>query len=230
MGSLKPSHSCVLSRGRSWRQELTSLDHLIMDSDSYFIGLDFAERFNAFAPDIKAGDDMTRVRDRIGAGHDTVTFTADKHLLPSDRGALCWKDPEFKRSIAWSETADGAAINLQNFPNGYTVEASRELDEDWNVENNQCSNALIRDASSTITHNDKVGGWFGGIGEVRVVDHPIGPDQWLTARGEAPEPAKPECGFSDTGRGIGRQVGAEPGAPVPTAIGAPGGRYPRSAI
>ncbi|WP_165164685.1 LamG-like jellyroll fold domain-containing protein [Corynebacterium qintianiae] len=26
-------------------------------------------------------------------------------------------------------------------------------------------------------------GWYGNIGEVRMVDHPIGPDQWLTARG-----------------------------------------------
>lgn len=25
-------------------------------------------------------------------------------------------------------------------------------------------------------------GWFGSIGEVRAVEHPIGPDQWLTAR------------------------------------------------
>lgn len=25
-------------------------------------------------------------------------------------------------------------------------------------------------------------GWFGNIGEIRMVDHPIGPDQWLTAR------------------------------------------------
>ena len=34
--------------------------------------------------------------------------------------------------------------------------------------------------------NDKVDGWFGNIGEIRMVDHPIGPDEWLTVRGEAP--------------------------------------------
>ena len=253
----------------------------------------------AVIPDVENGDDMTRVRDRIGVGDDAVTFTADKHPLSSDRGSLRWKDPKFQRSTAWFETADGAAVNSQNFPNGYTVEAFLKLDEDWNADNNKWSNALIRDASGTITHpededgdpiqmlgvsslrelrwysygkngegfsnwthevpkgtwmhvavvndpadqsvtmyvdgspilrdgygpvgmggngdkwllgtsawdNDKVDGWFGNIGEVRMVDHPIGPDQWLTARGEAPEPAKPESGSSTTGRGIGLFVG-----------------------
>jgi len=209
-----------------------------------------------------------------------VTFSDDKHPLSADRGSLRWKDPKFKHSTAWFETATGADINTEEFKNGYTMEAFLKLDEDWNADNNKWSNALIRDASGTITHpededgdpiqmlgvsslrelrwysygengegfsnwthevpkgkwmhiavvndpadksvtmyvdgspilrdgygplgmggngdkwllgtsawdNDKVDGWFGNIGEIRMVDHPIGPDQWLTARGKAPAP------------------------------------------
>ena len=41
--------------------------------------------------------------------------------------------------------------------------------------------------------------WFGSIGEVRIVDHPLGPDQWLTARA------------SDNGDGKGTDTGEENG-------------------
>ena len=39
--------------------------------------------------------------------------------------------------------------------------------------------------------NEKQNGWVGNIGEIRLVDHPIGQDQWLTARAgdHAPAPA-----------------------------------------
>lgn len=38
---------------------------------------------------------------------------------------------------------------------------------------------------------EKQNGWVGNIGEIRLVDHPIGQDQWLTARAgdHAPAPA-----------------------------------------
>ncbi|WJY98586.1 LamG-like jellyroll fold domain-containing protein [Corynebacterium fournieri] len=256
-----------------WRPGQTKVEgKLLNDGDSAPAG--------AVIPDVEHGDDMTRVRHRVGAGADAVTFSDDKHPLSSDRGSLEWKDPQHKHSTAWFETATGADINSMNFENGYTMEAFLKLDEDWNADNNKWSNALIRDASGTITHpdnedgdpiqmlgvsslrelrwysygdngegfsnwthevpkgkwmhiavvndpadksvtmyvdgspilrdgygpvgmggngdkwllgtsawdNDKVDGWFGNIGEIRMVDHPIGPDQWLTARGEAPAP------------------------------------------
>ncbi|QNP94089.1 cell wall anchor domain protein [Corynebacterium wankanglinii] len=256
-----------------WRPGQTEVEgKLLNDGDSAPAG--------AVIPDVARGDDMTRVRHRVGAGADAVTFSADKHPLSSDRGSLQWKDPKYKHSTAWFETATGAAINSEEFENGYTVEAFLKLDDDWNADNNKWSNALIRDASGTITHpededgdpiqmlgvsslrelrwysygdngkgfsnwthevpkgkwmhiavvndpadksvtmyvdgspilrdgygplgmggngdkwllgtsawdNDKVDGWFGNIGEIRMVDHPIGPDQWLTARGAAPAP------------------------------------------
>lgn len=78
-------------------------------------------------------DDMTRARHRVAAGADAVTFSDDKHPLYSDRGSLRWKDPKFKHSTAWFETATGADINSQAFKDGYTVEAFLKLDEDWNA-------------------------------------------------------------------------------------------------
>ena len=254
-----------------WRPGQTTVDGKLLDNDS-------PAPAGATIPDVANGDDMTRVHNRVGVGDNSVTFTSDKHPLSSDRGSLRWKDPKFKHSTAWFETATGADINSMAFENGYTMEAFLKLDEDWNADNNKWSNALIRDASGTITHpededgdpiqmlgvsslrelrwysygengkgfsnwthevpkgkwmhiavvndpadesvtmyvdgspilrdgygpvgmggngdkwllgtsawdNDKVDGWFGNIGEIRMVDHPIGPDEWLTARGEAP--------------------------------------------
>ena len=254
-----------------WRPGQTTVDGKLLDDDS-------PAPAGATIPDVANGDDMTRVHNRVGVGDNSVTFTSDKHPLSSDRGSLRWKDPKFKHSTAWFETATGADINSMTFENGYTMEAFLKLDEDWNADNNKWSNALIRDASGTITHpededgdpiqmlgvsslrelrwysygengkgfsnwthevpkgkwmhiavvndpadesvtmyvdgspilrdgygpvgmggngdkwllgtsawdNDKVDGWFGNIGEIRMVDHPIGPDEWLTARGEAP--------------------------------------------
>ena len=254
-----------------WRPGQTTVEGKLLDDDS-------PAPAGATIPDVANGDDMTRVHNRVGVADDAVTFTSDKHPLSSDRGSLRWKDPKFKHSTAWFETATGADINSMTFENGYTMEAFLKLDEDWNADNNKWSNALIRDASGTITHpededgdpiqmlgvsslrelrwysygengkgfsnwthevpkgkwmhiavvndpadesvtmyvdgspilrdgygpvgmggngdkwllgtsawdNDKVDGWFGNIGEIRMVDHPIGPDEWLTARGEAP--------------------------------------------
>lgn len=256
-----------------WRPGQTKVEGTLLNDGE-------AAPAGAVIPDVANGDDMTRARHRVAAGADAVTFSDDKHPLSADRGSLRWKDPKFKHSTAWFETATGADINSEEFENGYTMEAFLKLDEDWNADNNKWSNALIRDASGTITHpededgdpiqmlgvsslrelrwysygengegfsnwthevpkgkwmhiavvndpadksvtmyvdgspilrdgygplgmggngdkwllgtsawdNDKVDGWFGNIGEIRMVDHPIGPDQWLTARGKAPAP------------------------------------------
>ena len=278
-----------------WRPGQTKVEgQLLHDGDSAPAG--------AVIPDVENGDDLTRVRHRLGAGADAVTFTTDTHPLSSDRGSLRWKDPKFKHSTAWFETATGADVNSTEFEKGYTLEAFLKLDEDWNADNNKWSNALIRDASGTITHpededgdpiqmlgvsslrelrwysygengegfsnwthevpkgtwmhvavvndpadksvtmyvdgspilrdgygpvgmggngdkwllgtsawdNDKVDGWFGNIGEIRMVDHPIGPDQWLTARGEAPAPTTPATTSP-----------AVPVAPVTTTVAVP---------
>ena len=57
------------------------------------------------------------------------------------------------------------------------------------------SEMCIRDRLGTsAVGNEKQNGWVGNIGEIRLVDHPIGQDQWLTARAgdhalaPAPEP------------------------------------------
>lgn len=55
----------------------------------------------------------------------------------------------------------------------------------------------------------KVDGWFGNIGEIRIVDHPIGKDEWLTARATTQEPEAPG---TDT----------ETPAPTPTPTPVPG--------
>ena len=277
-----------------WRPGQTKVEGTLLNDGE-------AAPAGAVIPDVAGGDDMTRARHRIAAGADAVTFSDDKHPLSSDRGSLRWKDPKFKHSTAWFETATGADINSQEFKDGYTVEAFLKLDEDWNADNNKWSNALIRDASGTITHpenedgdpiqmlgvsslrelrwysygengegfsnwthevpkgkwmhiavvndpadksvtmyvdgspilrdgygplgmggngdkwllgtsawdNDKVDGWFGNIGEIRMVDHPIGPDQWLTARGKAPAPTTAPT------------TTAAPAAPVTTTVSVP---------
>lgn len=294
-----------------WRPGQTKVEgKLLNDGDSAPAG--------AVIPDVAGGDDMTRARHRVGAGADAVTFSDDKHPLSSDRGSLRWKDPQFKHSTAWFETATGADINSEEFKDGYTMEAFLKLDEDWNADNNKWSNALIRDASGTITHpededgdpiqmlgvsslrelrwysygdngegfsnwthevpkgkwmhiavvndpadksvtmyvdgspilrdgygpvgmggngdkwllgtsawdNDKVDGWFGNIGEIRMVDHPIGPDQWLTARGEAPAPTTtapettaPEVEPEDGSSNVGSIAGAFAGGVLVGALG-----------
>ena len=60
--------------------------------------------------------------------------------------------------------------------------------------------------------NDKVDGWFGNIGEIRMVDHPIAPDQWLTARGKAPAP---------TSTAPSSAAPSAPSAPATTTVAVP---------
>ncbi|AWB84925.1 LamG-like jellyroll fold domain-containing protein [Corynebacterium liangguodongii] len=247
----------------------------------------------SIVPDVAGGQDFTRARLRIGTREDSITYSTDHHELSSDEGSLRWDKPTSKIAVSYFETAAGAPINSETFPNGYTIEAFVKLDENFNGDDNGWSNALIRNASgedlgtddgdpiqmlgisnlrelrwwalgnnkqghSNWSHevpkgewmhvavvNDPadasvtmyvdgapilrdgygpvglagegftwllgtsaweghtVDGWYGNIGEIRMVDHPIGPDQWLTARsGEgAPTPA-PEAGSSQVGSSL----------------------------
>lgn len=228
----------------------------------------------AVIPDVEKQQDMKRAPLAAGASEAMVTFSEDTHPLSSDVGSLRWDEPTAKAAVSYFETAADAAINSENFENGYTLEAFLKLDEDFNGDENGWSNALIRNASGTDIEpslndgdpaqmlgvsnlrelrwyalgenkegfsnwshevpkgrwmhvavvNDpadksvtmyidgapilrdgygpvgmagenftwllgtsawegtKEDGWFGSIGEIRMVDHPIGPDQWLTAR------------------------------------------------
>ncbi|WP_235840392.1 LamG-like jellyroll fold domain-containing protein [Corynebacterium yudongzhengii] len=231
-------------------------------------------------PDVVKPQNMTRVPLKPGTTEEMVTYTKDKHPLSADAGSLRFDEPTSDLAVSYFETAADAAINSENFENGYTLEAFLKLDENFNGDDNGWSNALIRNASGTDidaalddgdpaqmlgasnlrelrwyalgengegfsnwTHevpkgrwmhvavvNDpadksvtmyvdgapmmrdgygpvgmageafswllgtsawegiKQDGWYGSIGEVRMVDHPIGPDQWLTARAAtAPE-------------------------------------------
>lgn len=223
-------------------------------------------------PDVAGDSDMTRAPLQGGVTDD-VTYEEDTHPLSSDKGSLRWTKPISKLDVNFFETATGASINKENFPNGYTLESFIKLDEDFNGDDNGWSNALVRrgrvtdaDPSNGDTDpaqmlgvsnlreirywshgaNNKgfsnwshevpkgqwmhvaivndpenqsvnmfidgapilrdgygpvgLGGestwmigtsmddgkpvdpWFGSIGETRIVDHPIGPDEWLTAR------------------------------------------------
>lgn len=223
-------------------------------------------------PDVAGDSDMTRAPLQGGVTDD-VTYEEDTHPLSSDKGSLRWTKPISKLDVNFFETATGASINKENFPNGYTLESFIKLDEDFNGDDNGWSNALVRrgrvtDADPSIGDTDPaqmlgvsnlreirywshgannkgfsnwshevpkgqwmhvaivndpenqsvnmfidgapilrdgygpvgLGGestwmigtsmddgkpvdpWFGSIGETRIVDHPIGPDEWLTAR------------------------------------------------
>ncbi|EEI62016.1 LamG-like jellyroll fold domain-containing protein [Corynebacterium glucuronolyticum] len=223
-------------------------------------------------PDVAGNSDMTRAPLRGGVTGD-ITYENDAHPLSSDQGSLRWSKPLGKLDVNFFETATGASINKENFPNGYTLESFIKLDKDFNGDDNGWSNALVRRGRVTdadpsngdtdpaqmlgvsnlreirywshgannegfsnwshevptgtwmhvaIVNDPKtqsvnmyidgapilrdgygpigLGGqstwlmgtsmedgkpvdpWFGSIGETRIVDHPIGPDQWLTAR------------------------------------------------
>lgn len=223
-------------------------------------------------PDVAGDSDMTRAPLQGGVTDD-VTYEEDTHPLSSDKGSLRWTKPISKLDVNFFETATGASINKESFPNGYTLESFIKLDEDFNGDDNGWSNALVRrgrvtDADPSNGDTDPVqmlgvsnlreirywshgannkgfsnwshevpkdqwmhvaivndpenqsvnmfidgapilrdgygpvglGGestwmmgtsmddgkpvdpWFGSIGETRIVDHPIGPDEWLTAR------------------------------------------------
>lgn len=240
-------------------------------------------------PDIAGSNDMTRAPLQGGVTDD-ITFSSDKHPLSSDSGSLAWKKPIGKLDVNFFETATGATINSEHFPEGYTLEAFVKLDGAFNGDDNGWSNALMRRGRVTdadpsngdtdpaqmlgvsnlreirywshgannegfsnwshevptgqwmhvaIVNDPKtasvnmyidgapilrdgygpigLGGestwimgtsmddgkpvdpWFGSIGEVRIVDHPLGPDQWLTARA------------SDNGDGKGTDTGEENG-------------------
>lgn len=223
-------------------------------------------------PDVAGDSDMKRAPLQGGVTDD-VTYEENTHPLSSDKGSLRWTKPISKLDVNFFETATGASINKESFPNGYTLESFIKLDEDFNGDDNGWSNALVRrgrvtdaDPSNGDTDpaqmlgvsnlreirywshgaNNKgfsnwshevpkgqwmhvaivndpenqsvnmfidgapilrdgygpvgLGGestwmmgtsmddgkpvdpWFGSIGETRIVDHPIGPDEWLTAR------------------------------------------------
>ena len=269
-----------------WRPGQTTADgRPLVDGEAAPVG--------SVVPDVAAGQDMTRVPLVPGSTEDSITYSADHHELSSDMGSLKWNKAASDEAVSYFETAAGAPINSENFPNGYTLEAFVKLDENFNGDENGWSNALIRDASTTDAGNEAgiedgdpaqmlgvsnltelrwwalgsnyeghsnwshqvptgkwmhvavvndpadqsvtmyvdgapilrdgfgpVGmagdgfkwllgtsawegneedGWFGNIGEIRMVDHPIGPDQWLTARSPEGAEAAGSAGSAEPG-------------------------------
>ncbi|PFG28849.1 LamG-like jellyroll fold domain-containing protein [Corynebacterium renale] len=233
----------------------------------------------AIIPDATGLSPMTRAGLSGAAVMEDVTYTTDVHPLSSDKGALVWSKPIDRFDVNFFETATGAPINEQNFPNGYTLEAFVKIDERFDGDEHGWADALIRekrvkDADPTNSDGDPAqmlgvsslrelrwwsygenfkghsnwshevpkgqwlhvavvndpkknmvemfidgapilrdgsgpvgladGGkwimgtsatdgtptdpWFGSIGEVRIVDHPISSNQWLTARAETQNP------------------------------------------
>lgn len=69
--------------------------------------------------------------------------------------------------------------------------------------------------------NQKVDGWYGNIGEIRIVDHAIGQDQWLTARNTAPADTEPGAGQgSSDGSSHGSSIGSSSGSSKHGNVGA----------
>lgn len=255
-----------------WRPgSTTSNGQALNDGDVVPVG--------AIIPDALGLSPMTRAELSGAAVTEDVTYTTDVHPLSSDKGALVWSKPIDRFDVNFFETATGAPINEQNFPDGYTLEAFVKIDERFDGDEHGWADALIRekrvkDADPTNSDDDPVqmlgvsslrelrwwsygenfkghsnwshevpkgqwlhvavvndpkknmvemfidgapilrdgsgpigladGGkwimgtsatngtptdpWFGSIGEVRIVDHPISSNQWLTARAETQIP------------------------------------------
>lgn len=95
----------------------------------------------AVIPDIANGDDMVRaelnIRGAEGSQTADITYVAgDTHELSSDTGSLKWVDPAGNsQRLNWFETAADAAINSEDFEDGYTFETFIKIDDAFDGDN-----------------------------------------------------------------------------------------------
>lgn len=88
----------------------------------------------AVIPDVSGhGNDMNR---KPGFADGDITFTKDHHKLSSDTGSLKWTNPGAnKLRLNWFETAADAAVNKDDFKDGYTFETFIKIDKDFGDRN-----------------------------------------------------------------------------------------------
>jgi Concanavalin A-like lectin/glucanases superfamily len=111
------------------------------------------------AKDIAAGADMTRAA--LGGTAelgDFVISTTDTHALSSNGAAACFQNDNAGRN-SFMNTATGAAINADAFPNGYTIESFVKIDAGWSATNNQWMGALNREGTRRDVPNTIHPGW-----------------------------------------------------------------------
>jgi len=74
-----------------------------------------------------------------------VTVRNDAHAFSSDGAAVCFADSDRSAGrYSYLSTAADAAVNDAVLDDGYTIETFVRLDEDWTVDANQWSKALVR--------------------------------------------------------------------------------------
>ena len=100
--------------------------------------------------DIAAGNTLTRAPLNepgvTGAEESDVTWSTDHHHLSSDAGSVCFDDAgRTGNTASYFTTADGADVNDETFPNGFTLEAFIKIDPDFTPEENAWMQWLTRD-------------------------------------------------------------------------------------
>lgn len=116
----------------------------------------------ATVEDIAGGNTFTRQPINedgiVGAAEDDVTWTTSHHPLSANFGGVCFDDANKNINTAsYFETAAGAPINDDTFPNGYTLETFVKISPEFTVENNAWMAWLSRDGK-----RGELPGYMGG--------------------------------------------------------------------
>lgn len=100
--------------------------------------------------DIAGGNDFARAPLNIdgvtNAQESDVRWSNDAHRLSANRGSVCFDNAARSTGVAnFFTTADGAPINAETFPEGFTMETFIKISSDYTVEDNRWMQWLIRD-------------------------------------------------------------------------------------
>ncbi len=75
---------------------------------------------------------------------DDLKISTDHHALSSDGASACFQNNNAGRN-SFINTASGAAINANAFPNGFTFETFIKIDAGWTAAANQWNGAISRE-------------------------------------------------------------------------------------
>src|SRR5699024_2099420 len=74
-----------------------------------------------------------------------VTISDDAHAFSSDGAAVCFDNSDRTTGrFSYLATSPDAAVNDAVLDDGYTIETFIQVSEDWTVDANQWSKALVR--------------------------------------------------------------------------------------
>ena len=96
------------------------------------------------AQDIVAGADMRRAALAATSQLDDLQISTDHHSLSSDGASACFQNNNAGRN-SFINTAAGAAVNANAFPNGFTFETFIKIDAGWTAAANQWNGAISRE-------------------------------------------------------------------------------------